>query len=54
MLAVKRSNESRRISWEGEIGEVKDGELWNMLVGGEKLNFHSFQQKIVKLATKPN
>jgi hypothetical protein len=29
---VTRSNEPQRISWKGKIGEVKDGELWNMLV----------------------
>lgn len=34
MLAVKRSNEPQRISWEGKIGEVRNGEL---LVGVEKL-----------------
>jgi len=45
---VTRSNEPQRISRKGKIGEVKDGELWNMLVGRE-INFRSLRQN---LATK--
>lgn len=42
---VTRSNEPQRISWKGKIGEVKDGELWNMLVGRE-INFRSLRQNL--------
>lgn len=45
---VTRSNEPQRISRKGKIGEVKDGELWNMLVGTD-INCRSLRQN---LATK--